>query len=237
MATAPEEVSSSALFWSVPTDEHFPAELHGRPIVVIAGVFSGPADEGERLMQPLRELATPLLDLSARETYVALQSGFDPYFPAGQRYYWKSLYVDQLSDALIDELARRAAERPSALSTIDIWHQGGAMSRVGADATAFGRRDAPFLLSFSSGWTAPDDTDANVAWARDGWAAIHRYSSDGGVYLNFPGLGEEQDALVRASYGANFPRLVALKSQYDPTNLFRFNQNIRPSPATADSGE
>jgi FAD/FMN-containing dehydrogenase len=229
MATAPEEISSLALFWSMPADPHFPEELHGDPIVIVAAVYSGDADEGERMLQPLRELATPVLDLSSQEPYTALQSGFDPFFPAGMRYYWKSLYVDRLGDELIDELAARAATRPSALTTIDIWHHGGAMSRVGAADTAFGRRDAPYMVSFSSTWTDPNAADANITWARDGWAAIHSHSSTGGLYLNFPGFGEEHDALVRAAYGPNYDRLVELKNRYDPANLFRFNQNIRPT--------
>jgi hypothetical protein len=229
MATAPEEISSIALFWSIPADPHFPEELHGKPIVVLAAVYSGPADEGETLLQPLRELATPVLDLSEQESYMALQSGFDPYFPAGLRYYWKSLYVDQLSDELIHELSRRAAGRPSALSTIDIWHHGGAMHRVGADATAFAQRDAPFMLSFSSTWTDPQDDAANISWARDGWQSLHQHSSAGAVYVNFPGFGEEKEALVRAGYGTNYERLVALKTTYDPANLFRMNQNIQPA--------
>ncbi|MGH9173637.1 MAG: BBE domain-containing protein, partial [Vicinamibacterales bacterium] len=142
--------------------------------------------------------------------------------------YWKSLYADRLSDELIAELARRAAERPSGLTSIDIWHHGGAMNRVGADETAFGKRDAPFLLSFSSSWTEATDDEPNIGWARNGWKAIHAHSS-GGLYLNFPGFGEEKEALVRAAYGPNYDRLVALKTHYDPANLFRFNQNIKPS--------
>ena len=104
MATAPDELNSLVVLWSVPDDEHFPAELRRRPIVVIAAVYVGPVEEGERVMQPLRELATPLMDLSGPMPYTALQTAFDPFFPKGRLYYWKSIYVDDLSDEAIDTM-------------------------------------------------------------------------------------------------------------------------------------
>jgi FAD/FMN-containing dehydrogenase len=103
------------------------------------------------------------------------------------------------------------------------------MSRVGGEETAFGRRDAPFLLSFDATWTDPGQTERNIAWTRSTWSAMHRFSS-GQLYLNFGGFGEEKEALVRAAYGTNYGRLAAIKARYDPTNLFRMNQNIPPAP-------
>jgi FAD/FMN-containing dehydrogenase len=229
MATAPEEISSLVVFWNVPAAPGFPPDLQGKPIVIVAAVYAGPPDEGERALQPLRRLATPVLDMSGQLPYAAIQSAFDPFFPKGQLCYWKSLYVEVLTDELIHHLCRLAAERPSALSPIDIWHHGGAMARVGAEATAFGRRDAPFMLSFDTTWTDPRETDRNISWTREAWTALRRYSSSGGLYLNFPGLGEEPEDLLRAAYGANYDRLAALKARYDPTNLFRMNVNIKPS--------
>ena len=229
MATAPEEISSTATFWSIPPVPDFPEALHNRPIVVLASVYSGALEEGERTMQPLRELATPLLDLSGPMPFTILQSAFDNFFPQGGRYYWKSRYADRLSDELIGELCQLAARRPSALSTVEIWHHGGAMSRVGTEETAFGRRDTPFMLSFAANWTEPDESDQNIAWAREAWSATRRHSSSGALYLNFAGFGEEQEDLVRAAYGPNYERLARLKAEYDPTNFFRLNQNIKPS--------
>lgn len=230
MATAPEEITSLAVFWSVPSNPPaFPQELHGRPILVIGAVYAGPAETGAAVMQPLRELATPVIDLSGPEPFTAVQASFDPFFPKGQLRYWKSLYVDGLTEDLINELHRLASERPSTQSDLVVWHNGGAMSRVGAEETAFGSRSAPFLINVEATWTDPADTDRNVAWARAGWDTLHRYSSSGGLYLNFPGFGEEKDDLVRAAYGANYQRLVALKNKYDPTNMFRSNQNIKPT--------
>ena len=109
---------------------------------------------------------------------------------------------------------------------MDIWPQAGAPMRVGDDETAFGRRP-PFMIAFESTWTDPADSDANIAWARDAYRSMERFRSSG-IYLNFPGFGEEKEDLVRRSYGANYDRLVAVKTKYDPDNLFRMNINIPP---------
>jgi FAD/FMN-containing dehydrogenase len=224
-ATMPEEVTTLALFWSVP--QGFPPELVGTPVVIFAAVYAGPAEEGERVTMPFRQMATPLLDLSARQPWTAIQSGFDPFFPKGSLYYWKSTYVEALSDELIDALCRLAAERPSPRTTMDIWPQAGAPMRVGASETAFGRRP-PFLVAFESSWDDPATNEANIAWAREAYTSMSRFQSSG-IYLNFPGFGEEKDDLVRAAYGANYDRLVAIKTTYDPGNLFRMNINIAPN--------
>jgi FAD/FMN-containing dehydrogenase len=228
MAAAPEEVSSSALFWGIPAVEAFPPELHGRAVHILVAAYAGDAAEGERVLQPLRELATPLLDLSGTMPYATLQGAFDPFFPKGWLYYWKSLYLDRLDDEAIAAIIGYAADRPSSDALMALWHLGGgAAGRVAADATAFGSRGAPYLLSFDTTWTNPADTERNIAWTRSAWSDMRRFGS-GGLYLNFAGFGEEKESLVRASYGANYERLAALKAQYDPTNLFRMNQNIPP---------
>jgi len=227
-AEAPDEISCEAIIWTVPPAPDFPEAVHGKPVVVLAAVATGPLDEGERILRPLREIGTPVADLSGPIPYTALQAAFDAEFPKGElQYYWKSLYLDGLGDDLIDLLLARGQERPSPQTLLGIWQLGGAMSRVPADATAFGRRDAPFLLSIDSTWADPAETERNVAWSREVWSEMHAFSS-GGVYLNFPGLGEEREALVKAAYGANYARLAELKERYDPTNLFRINQNIAP---------
>ena len=226
--TAPEEVSSVGIMWSIPAMEVFPEELHNAPVIIPAAVYAGPADEGERIMQPLRELGTPLLDLSAQEPYAAVQSGFDPMFPKGDMYYFKSQYVDAITDDLLDELCDIANARPSPRSLIALWHQGGATSRVGSTETPLNGRESPLLVSFDGVWGDPADNEANIAWARDGWAAMQRYSS-GGMYLNFAGFGEEKEELLRSGYGPNYDRLVEIKTKYDPTNFFRVNNNIKPS--------
>jgi FAD/FMN-containing dehydrogenase len=227
MSTAPDEVSSSGILWSIPAFDEFPVELHNHPVVIPLAVYAGPADEGERVLQPLRELSTPLLDLSGQLSYTALQVAFDVSFPKGGLYYFKSQYVDHLSDELIDEFCSIAAARPSPRSVIVIWHQGGATSRVGSQETPLARRDAPFLASFDAVWFDAAENEPNIAWARNAWSAMQRHSS-GGMYLNFGGFGEEKDELVRSAYGVNYDRLVQVKTKYDPSNLFRVNNNIRP---------
>jgi hypothetical protein len=226
MASAPEEVSSIAIFWSVPPG--FPPEAVGREVVIPAAVYAGPPDEGECVTKPLRELAMPLLDLSHTGPFVEIQSAFDPFFPKGLLQYWTSLNVDTVSDELIDEVCRLAAERPSPRSDLGIWHHGPAMHRVDASATAFGRR-SQFLIPLEATWESPEDTDRNIAWAKAGRDALRRFVADDGIYLNFPGDGSGGERLVRAGYGnANYERLAALKATYDPTNVFRNNFNIAP---------
>jgi FAD/FMN-containing dehydrogenase len=228
METAPEELSSIALFWSVPPGEPFPPELHGAPIVVVAGAYCGPVEDGEPVVQPLRELAEPLMDLSGPWAWVDLQSGFDAIFAKGQLYYWKSRALAGLSDAAIEDIAGFGTRRPAPLTDVVIWHHGGAMSRVGETDTAYGGRDTPYLVTAEASWTDPAQNDEAIGWAREMWAAMASHST-GGMYLNFPGLGEEKEELVRAGYGVNYDRLADLKRTYDPDNLFRMNLNIPPA--------
>jgi FAD/FMN-containing dehydrogenase len=228
MATAPEELSSLAICWSVPPAEPFPPELHGTPVVVVAAAYCGPVEEGEQIVQPLRELAQPVVDASGPWPWLGLQSGFDAIFPAGQLRYWKSRAVTELSDEVIGEIVELAGRRPSPLTDIVTWHQGGAMTRVGETETAYGGRDTKFLVTAEASWTDPAQNDEAISWAREVWDAMEPYSN-GAVYLNFPGLGEERDALARAGYGENYERLTSLKAKYDPDNLFRMNINIPPA--------
>jgi FAD/FMN-containing dehydrogenase len=228
MASAPEELSSLAICWSVPPEEPFPPELHGTPALVVAGAYAGPVAEGEPVVQPLRELGTPLIDLSGPWPWIGLQSGFDALFPKGEFRYWKSRALAELTEAAIDDIVDFAARRPTPLTDIVMWHHGGAMSRVGETDTAYAGRDASFLVTGEVNWTDASLNDEAIAWGREFWAAMERHST-GGVYLNFPGLGEEKEALVRAGHGVNYDRLAELKAKYDPTNVFRMNLNIPPA--------
>ena len=229
MAKAPEDLSSTFLIWSVPPAPPFPAELHGKAVVIVAGVHSGSPEEGARLIQPLRELSKPLLDLSGPLPYAAVQSAFDPFFAKGERLnYWKSLYLDRLDDDATEKIMARGRDRPSPWALIAFWHLGGAMARVRPEETALGERRAPYLLSIDTSWADPAKTESSIAWTRDFWGEMQPFSR-GGAYLNFPGQGEEGEALLRASYGdANYKRLVEIKTKYDPENIFRLNQNIQP---------
>ncbi len=233
VADAPDEYTASFVFWSVPPHEMFPAELHGRAIVIPSGVHCGPVTEGARLIQPLRELGEPLLDLSGPIPYLGVQQAFDPFFNTKrERFnYWKSLYLDALDDDAIDRIVARGLDRPNPWTLMPIRHMGGAAARVPADAMALGGRDAKFMLSIDTSWTSPDDSDRAISWTREFWDEM-RQGTRGGVYLNFLGDGEDNEAMLRASYGdTNYERLVDVKKKYDPENFFRLNQNIQPNNA------
>jgi FAD/FMN-containing dehydrogenase len=224
-AGAPDEATSLALLWSVPAIPQFPTEWHGRPVVILQGTYAGPVAMGEQVLRPLRELGEPLLDASAETTYLAVQSGFDPFLPEGQLYYWKSVYLDDMDDATVAVMVAHAASRPSPSSLVAIRHLGGAMGRVPEEATAYGNRGAQFLASFDACWTDPAESEANIAWTRGAWGELSRMSG-GGTYVNFAGFGEEGETLVRSIHGRNYERLAALKWRYDPTNLFRSPLNL-----------
>ncbi|HEX6228382.1 MAG TPA: FAD-binding oxidoreductase [Solirubrobacterales bacterium] len=229
-ADAPDELNISATWWTIPPAPDFPDELHGRAVLTIGVLYVGPPDSGEKLLRPFKVLDQPLLDLSATMPYTALQQMFDPFFPAGElHYYWKSIYLAGLDDDVVRAIADHLAARPSPLSMTGLWALGGALARVDATATATGARDAPFLLEILANWADPAESAANIAWARDFFAAVEPFSS-GKTNFNFPGFGDEP-GFVEAALADNWERLLEVKRKYDPTNLFRLNQNIPPDGA------
>ena len=190
-STAPDEAMSRALFWWMPEDPNLPPAVHNQQVFIVAAIYTGPPDKGQQVLQPLRELGTPLADLGAEMPFRMFQAAFDPFFPKGQlASYWKSVYLNELSDDLIDLIVRRAAQRPSPLTIVHVPMLGGAMSRVAGTATAFGDRSAPFMLSVDGNWVDPADTADNVAWVRDVISEVEGFSAAGGTYLNFSGREE-----------------------------------------------
>ena len=227
--TAPDEVSSFAILGTIPASEAYPEEAHNQPYVLLAALYAGPVEEGKHILQPLREFDIPLLDFSAPVPYMQVQSLLDEDYPSGiLRYYWKSLYLSNLSDDALDRLLTSARHRQSALSTVDIWHMGGAVSRASASESACSGRQAPYLLGVEANWEKSGEDAANLSWARACITAMQPFS-DGSEYLNFPGLLESGEESLRRTFGANYERLVELKNRYDPTNLFCLNANIRPT--------
>jgi FAD/FMN-containing dehydrogenase len=226
-ATAPDEISSFGILWHAPEMEEIPAGYHHQPIVVLLAMYSDDPADGERALGPLRDMGQPVVDLSGVMPYLEFQQFFDEDYPAGEmHYYWKSAYLNGLSDEVIDRLIDINQNSPSPHSTLDIWQLGGAMSRIDAMESAFGDRSAPFLLGIEANWEDPAADAANIAWARQAYSLMEPYST-GAEYLNFPGLYEESDQMVRNSFGKNYARLVELKNKYDPTNFFQLNQNIK----------
>jgi hypothetical protein len=229
-ADAPDEVNLSATWWTIPAVSDFPSEVHGRSVITLGAAYIGPLEQGERILEPLRRIEATVLDLSGRLPYTALQRMFDPFFPAETlRYYWKAVYLASLADDAVRVIADHVASRPSPMSMAGLWSLGGALGRVDAAATAAGTRAAPFLLEILANWADPAESDANIRWAREFFAAMQPFST-GKTNFNFPGLGEDT-GFIRAAIGEQWTRLVELKKKYDPTNLFRLNQNIDPHSA------
>ncbi|MCL7417105.1 MAG: FAD-binding oxidoreductase [Halalkalicoccus sp.] len=227
-ATAPHEAGVLAFAAHVPDLEEFPEEHWGEPTVAMLGSYRGDPDDAEGVFESLGAGLTPLVDFSGPMAYTELQSMLDEDYPDGLRYYWKSVYLQAITDEVVDYVVRRGEESPSALSTVDLWHLGGAIGDVERDATAFWHRDKPYMITFEANWEDPADDDANVDWARDGIAETQELSVASGRYGNFPGMNEDP---ARALFGENYDRLVEIKSEYDPENLFRSNANVAPRPS------
>jgi FAD/FMN-containing dehydrogenase len=224
---APDEVTTMLFYWSLPAIPDLPADLHGAPIVGIDGLYAGPPDEGEATLAPLLTMGDLIVDLGGRARYDQLQSAFDWAFPAGQYYYWKSLFIDDLSDTTIDAIVTLGNDRPTPETIFGLRHLGGATSQVPEDATAYGNRRSQYNLSLDAIWQDPGQTDPAIAWVRRAWSDM-RARTGGGVYLNFAGLGEDNALLARAGHAGNYERLREVKRRYDPTNFFRSNINIAP---------
>jgi FAD/FMN-containing dehydrogenase len=197
----------------------------GGTIVGVVLSDIGTEGEGERAVRSLRELGSVLADTVARMPYCAMQRQVDVSYPKGHRHYWKSAFLKGLTDDVIDLVIEAVSTSPSPLNTIMFETYGGAVARVANDATAFGHRDAMFNLGILAISHDPAIDAEQTAWARDGWQKILPYST-GGAYVNYLSEGED----VHSAYSdARFQRLAAIKAQYDPANLFRFNQNIPPA--------
>jgi FAD/FMN-containing dehydrogenase len=221
LADTPDELGALAGLVTAPD---------GAPVLALVFVYNGGLDEGARVLQPMREFGPPMMDTLGPMPYRQVQTLFDEGAPPGLRNYWKSSFLERLPDEAIEALVACRASMPSPNSKLFIECFGGAMGRIGCDETAFAHRDVPYNFLILGAWEKAEDDEANIAWARETWQALQPYAS-AGVYVNY--LGQEADEgaeRVRASYGqAKYDRLVALKTRYDPNNLFRMNQNIKPA--------
>lgn len=201
----------------------------GTAAVAIGVCYNGSLQTGETVIRPIRELGTPLNDHIGPMPYLQVQHMVDEATPEGNHYYEKSHYMADIPDAAIDVLVEHFLNAPSPLSVPFFQQLGNAANRVAPETTAFGHRNAMYNLILIAGWTAPGETEANVIWTRELWEALRPFST-GGVYLNNIGREADGDAeLIRAAFGPNFQKLAAIKQRYDPTNLFRHNQNIKPT--------
>jgi FAD/FMN-containing dehydrogenase len=221
---APDELTTLANLLTAPPVPFLPEEWHGKPLIAIIAAYSGPSQDGERAIQPLREFAEPVADLMGPIPYMGLQTLIDPLYAPGSHNYMNAGFMSGLDDAAVDALIAAQASVTSPMSEIHVHHVGGAVARVAPDATAFGERDAPFLLNVVARTPGAEGYDAAVRWGREVRDSVGSVLT-GGTYVNFA----TDDGQVRAAYGEKYDRLVALKDEYDPTNLFRLNQNIAPT--------
>jgi FAD/FMN-containing dehydrogenase len=230
-ATTPEEFSGSALLFTFPQDPSAPEPLRGAALVGLGGVYAGAGEAAEKTVQPLREYGPPIADMFQPTPYNQVQRMADFVFPTGMHNYWKSSYLKGLSDDAIEVLAINFARVPSPHTAIVLEHNGdGALERVPESATAFGSRGWPYNFVVTSAWSDPKDIERNIAWTRGLFEAMRPFMAEA-AYVNYLGGDEGADGL-RAAYGAaKYERLAVLKMKYDPTNLFRMNQNVRPAVA------
>lgn len=225
---AGDEVTTRALYWGLPPADELPPSVAGKNVFIVAAMYAGDKHEGQAVIDEFRNLGRPLFDMTDHiPSYRAFQAGFDPLV-ANLHSYWKSTYLDALDDDAIAFIHERALSRPDPSVLIHVPIMGGATAAVPADATAFGDRSAPFMLSFDGGTYDPANFDAVRAWVRESIDAAGTLSGARGAYLGFSADAGTDQAVVEQQYGGNLDRLKQVKRAYDPDNLFRINNNITP---------
>jgi len=227
MEKAPEEVGTGLAFICAPPEDFVPEPVRGQPVIGVIVCCSGPVEAAEEAMRPLREFGPPALDHVQPMPYLAVQQLLDPPNPHGMRNYWTADFYDELPDDAVDTLVAKATQPVSPMTQIILVPGGGAISRVDDEAMAFGQRHSKWNIHYLSMWPDAAEDERNIAYTRELSGAMKPWAA-GGVYLNF--IGDEGSDRVRSAFGSEkFARLQALKDEWDPTNVFRHNQNIPPS--------
>jgi FAD/FMN-containing dehydrogenase len=226
IADCPDELMTIVVQRRAPALPVIPSDLVGRHVVAVVACYAGPVDEGERVLRPLKSFGQPLLDLCQPKPYLVHQSMFDPGFPHGWWYYFRTCDVAELTDDVIDIITEHGSRIVSPITTMGLWQMGGAVARIGENETAFNGRNAGFTFNINGNSENANGFDAEREWARAYWSALAPYHTS--VYVNF--LMDEVEERIRHAYGAaKYDRLKALKRAYDPDNFFRLNQNIPPA--------
>jgi FAD/FMN-containing dehydrogenase len=221
----PDDLTTIVVHRKAPPLPFVPAELHGKPVVSVTVCYAGPIEEGEKVVRPLREFGSPVLDLCFPKPFLEHQAMFDSSLPPGYWYYFRACDVAELSDDVIDITAEHALRLKSPVTAFPIFQLGGAVGRVGADETVFNSRRAAHTFNINATTVTSEGFDEEREWSRTMWTALAPYHTS--VYVNF--LMDEGEERIRQAYGAEkYDRLKALKRKYDPNNLFHLNQNIRP---------
>jgi FAD/FMN-containing dehydrogenase len=226
MAGAPDDLCAWAVLRKAPPLPFLPASFHGQNMIALAVLYAGDPAQGASLVEPLRHFGTPVGEHVGVQPYVAWQQAFDPLLAFGARNYWKSHNLSTLADGLIDTAIEFIEKSPSPHSEVFLAALGGATTRPTPEASAYPHRDARFVINVHSRWMDASDDASGVTWARDFFDAAAPFAT-GGVYVNF--MADDERERVPAAYGSNYERLSQAKRTYDPDNLFRANQNIRPA--------
>ncbi len=225
IATAPEQMGGFPAFQIAPPLPFIPEAEHGKPFVAIVACWAGDPGRADEVMRPFRDVAPRVAEMVAPMPYPAINAMFDPLLPPGLQHYWKASFATELTDGAIAAHMQYGPQVPVVNSTVHLYPINGAAQRVAPDATAFAYRDAKFATVIAGMWPDPADNEKNTKWVKDYYKALEPHSSKGG-YINFM-AGDDQDR-IKENYRGNYDRLVAVKRQYDPTNLFHMNQNIKP---------
>jgi hypothetical protein len=226
LPSLPEELNGWIALLTVPPAPPFPEELWGRKACAIVWCYTGPHDRADQVLEPVKAYGSPLLTGIMPMPFNVLQSAFDPLYPPGLQWYWRTDFLNEISDAAIDVHRRFGEQLPTGHSTMHMYPIDGATSRVPADATAFAYRDGGFAAVIVGVDPDPAQAGALSQWTRDYWEALHPYSA-GGAYINF--MMTEGQERIRAAYRGNYERLTRIKRRYDPDNTFHINQNIQPA--------
>jgi len=222
----PDDLNGFFAFLTVPPVPMFPEHLHLRKMCGVVWCYTGPRGRFDAEFKAVREFRTPALELVAPMPHPVLQRLFDGLYPPGLQWYWRADFVNELSDAAIAQYVKHGAALPTMHSTVHIYPINGAAQRVRKHDTAWSYRDATWSGVIVGVDPEPDNRDRITRWTKEYYDAVHPYSA-GGAYVNF--MMDEGEDRIKATYRDNYARLAAVKRKYDPTNVFRVNQNIKPA--------
>lgn len=226
---APDDLNGFFAFLTVPPGPPFPEHLHLKKMCGIVWAYTGPLENADEVFKPIRAFKIPALDFAGLLPQPVLQTLFDDLLPAGLQWYWRADFVNELSDEAIEKHISFSKTMPTPLTTMHLYPINGAAARVDKKDTAWSYRDATWAMVIVGIDPDPANKEKITAWTKQYWEALHPYSA-GGAYVNF--MMEEGEDRIKSTYGDNYERLVTIKNKYDPSNLFRVNQNIKPTVKT-----
>ena len=221
MASAPEELMLIADLGRAPAMPGIAEEDQGKPSLILFGCYFGSQDQAEEITGPLKTIVEPIADLSFPVPFKDFQQLLDASFPVGKLYYWKSIYLDEINNEVIDLIEEYVSKQPSPDTTTDVYFLGAAMSQVPLEATPFYNRKYPYMVAIQSNWFDSDKSEANISWARSFHSDLEELAGEG-RYLNIPGNSgdlDKRELVLRSAYGDNLERLKKVKSKYDPDNI------------------